>query len=491
MREAVTVQVGGFANYVGSHFWNFQDELLGLADDPDADPVFKNAALDMDVLYRSGETHQGVATYCPRLVSVDSRVYILHVHGGIICRVSWLFEFIRSGNVTRSVSKPHGRNLFLQSLVEEGQNPSTSNGGSNSQKSVEYKDLIECLENGINFWTDYSKVHYHPQSLYELYGSWTDFDKFDNYGSAQEVVSDWSQIEEMNERLRFFVEECDHIQGIQFIVDDSGGFSSVAAQFLENIADDYTNTLVLLYCVRDPMTLGPSRRNQRESIMRALHDAVSFSKLSSFCNLMNMVTALDVAMPAPSLTDRDAMGNIEMKLHSLTPEISDEDEDPYSVESLVVHGALDRGGQRTSISQVKDSVCSVYEARETKPKFSHLSASLCPLPVPLPFPSIFRGNIGRHGEILSDHTEESQPKGSLDIESIPMAARLRSSSAVLPFIERRSGSLQKHGVARGAIGSLVLHDWGFGREEVEDMGEHLAKLLRPFHPEMDLTSDSD
>ncbi|XP_052147914.1 uncharacterized protein LOC127766806 [Oryza glaberrima] len=571
MREAVTVQVGGFANYVGSHFWNFQDELLGLADDPDADPVFKNDALDMDVLYRSGETHQGIPTYCPRLVSVGSRGSLGSLSSsGNLSQTSASADQLNvatwSGSVTRSVSKPHGRNLFLQSLVEEGQNPSTSNGASNSQKSVEDKDLIDCLENSVNFWTDYSKVQYHPQSLYELHGSWTDFDKFDNYGSAQEVVSDWSQIEEMNERLRFFVEECDHIQGIQFIVDDSGGFSSVAAQFLENIADDYTNTPVLLYCVRDPMTLGSSRRNQRESIMRALHDAVSFSKLSSFCNLMvpigppslsrsymssylyiqdekpfhasavcaaaihsitvpfrlqqtgpssdlahssgnldigellhilsdqgrqNMVTALDVAMPAPSLTDRDAMGNIEMKLHSLTPEISDEDEDPYSVESLVVHGALDKGGQRTSISQVKDSVCSVYEARETKPKFSHLSASLCPLPVPLPFPSIFRGNIGRHGEILSDHAEESQPKGSLDIESIPMAARLRSSSAVLPFIERRSGSLQKHGVARGAIGSLVLRDWGFGREEVEDMAEHLAKLLGPFHPEMDLTSDSD
>jgi hypothetical protein len=45
-----------------------------------------------------------------------------------------------------------------------------------------------------------------------LYGSWTDFDKFDNYGTAKEVVSEWSQMEEMNERLRFFVEECDHIQ---------------------------------------------------------------------------------------------------------------------------------------------------------------------------------------------------------------------------------------------------------------------------------------
>jgi hypothetical protein len=60
----------------------------------------------------------------------------------------------RSGNVTRSVSKPHGRNLFLQSLVEEGQNPSTSNGASNSQKNVEDKDLLDCLENGVNFWMD-------------------------------------------------------------------------------------------------------------------------------------------------------------------------------------------------------------------------------------------------------------------------------------------------------------------------------------------------
>jgi hypothetical protein len=68
-------------------------------------------------------------------------------------------------------------------------------------------------------------------------------------------------------------------------VDDSGGFSSVAAQYLESIADDYTNTPVLLYCVRDPISYG-SRRNQRETIIRSLHDAVSLSKLSSFSNLM-------------------------------------------------------------------------------------------------------------------------------------------------------------------------------------------------------------
>jgi hypothetical protein len=153
---------------------------------------------------------------------------------------------------------------------------------------------------------------------------------------------------------------------------------------------------------------------------------------------------------------------------------------------------VDTGGQRASISQVKDSVCSAYEHRATKPKFSHLSVSPCPLPIPLPFPSFFRSHIGRHGEILSNqHAEGTSPKGSLDVESIPMAARLRSSNAILPFIERRSLSLQKLGVARGALGTQILRDWGFGKEEIEDMGEHLSKMVRAFHPDDGLTSDSD
>lgn len=204
-----------------------------------------------------------------------------------------------------------------------------------------------------------------------------------------------------------------------------------------------------------------------------------------------MITALDVAMPAPSLTDRTDLRNIQRSLHSLTPEISDEDEDPYAVESMVVHGVLDAGGKRASISQVKESICSALEGRATKPKFSHLSVSRCPLPIPLPFPSIFSSSVGQQGEILGTSHAGARPKGPLAVGSVPMAARLRSSSAIAPFIERRSASLQRLGVARGTLGSQVLHDWGFGREEVEDMAEHLAKMLRPFYPEMDLTSDSD
>ncbi|KAL1348023.1 hypothetical protein AAHE18_07G048800 [Arachis hypogaea] len=73
MKELVTIQVGDFANYVGSHFWNFQDELLGLAGDPNADSFFKNHDLNMDVLYRTGVTQQSsnwsAAIYLPHYMA--------------------------------------------------------------------------------------------------------------------------------------------------------------------------------------------------------------------------------------------------------------------------------------------------------------------------------------------------------------------------------------------------------------------------------------
>lgn len=109
------------------------------------------------------------------------------------------------------------RNLFLESLYEEEQEKLTLtngiNGGeTNSRREINDKDIVESLENGVQFWTDFSKVHYHPQSLYELKGLWSDVQEFDNYGIGKDALSGGLRGEELSERLRFFVEECDHIQ---------------------------------------------------------------------------------------------------------------------------------------------------------------------------------------------------------------------------------------------------------------------------------------
>lgn len=87
-----------------------------------------------------------------------------------------------------------------------------SGGSSSSHREYQDKDIIESLENEVQFWTDYSKVHYHPQSLYELSGVWMDAEEFNNYGIGRDSFAWASKGEEISDRLRFFVEECDHIQ---------------------------------------------------------------------------------------------------------------------------------------------------------------------------------------------------------------------------------------------------------------------------------------
>ena len=63
-KAVITLQVGHYANFVGTHFWNAQDHSLSVAKD--------NNDLDHDVLFREGVTTSSSSpTYTPRLVSVD------------------------------------------------------------------------------------------------------------------------------------------------------------------------------------------------------------------------------------------------------------------------------------------------------------------------------------------------------------------------------------------------------------------------------------
>lgn len=147
-------------------------------------------------------------------------------------------------------------------------------------------------------------------------------------------------------------------------------------------------------------------------------------------------------------------------------------------------------GHRASMLEVKDRIQAAYERANVRPMFCHLSAALCPLPVPLPFPSIFGSLVGEHGELINGQMNDSSRKGPVDVHSIPMAARLRSSSAVLPFLETRLQNLRRFGIERGALGSQLLQSWGFGREELEEMEEMLSKMVAALCPHQ-LSSDSD
>lgn len=61
--------------YFLSLIW--KDELLGLAEQPHGDPIYRNSSMDMDVLYRTGETQQ-----VDLLISYSWKVHLLIV---VVC----------------------------------------------------------------------------------------------------------------------------------------------------------------------------------------------------------------------------------------------------------------------------------------------------------------------------------------------------------------------------------------------------------------------
>lgn len=296
MKEIITIQIGGYANFVGSHFWNFQDELLGLESEPGGDPVYLNSGINSSVLYRVGETRQGVPTYTPRLLAIDSRGSLgaVRASGSLYQQppsvesslvTSW------QGKTVKHKAEPIPKNEFLQSLESEEfewrpQAGMHHSGLDNKElKSGNgQKCLFESLENNVQFWTDYSKVHFHPLSLFEVEGLWHGITPFDDFGSGKGLLTG-SIKEEAQDRLRFFVEESDRLQGLQLLVDDSNGFAGISVDFLETIADDYSQTPFLMFSTRSPSSFRKPK-DFNGSTRRALHDAISFSQLSCYSQCM-------------------------------------------------------------------------------------------------------------------------------------------------------------------------------------------------------------
>ncbi|KAL7260481.1 hypothetical protein ACSBR1_006198 [Camellia fascicularis] len=85
----------------------------------------------------------------------------------ILCGIFLLLPKI--AELSTHVSEPRKKNYFLQSLHKEEQEKSHVTNGNNSGKhafhsDIQDKDIVEALENEVQYWTDFSKVHSSPES---------------------------------------------------------------------------------------------------------------------------------------------------------------------------------------------------------------------------------------------------------------------------------------------------------------------------------------
>lgn len=215
-REIVTVQLGHYANFVGSHWWNVQI--------PGLEQKSVNE-IDSNVLFRCDNKGKGRYAYNPRLISVDRKGSL-----SSICS-----HHVPDGNTELSDQLWDGP---VMKYVTDLCNTSKA-GALNSDSTCARRDEMAKHESTV--WMDFLDVHLHPKSAYTLsdvlHGD--ESQPFDVFSAGQELWTQAKVRDAIEDNLHFFVEECDHLQGFHFLFDLCNGFSGLSCGVLDLLADEF------------------------------------------------------------------------------------------------------------------------------------------------------------------------------------------------------------------------------------------------------------
>ncbi|KAJ1530772.1 hypothetical protein ONE63_005625 [Megalurothrips usitatus] len=280
-REILTLQLGHYSNYVGSHWWSIQEAGFSYAGKP--------SDVDHDVLFREGINSKGQVTFTPRLLLVDLKGSLRHlrIEGELydvpapdVNEAPWPTEKVQ---VEVAPEQP-AKNEFLKDL-ESGVAGSSSAAAGGDSTPVPSK--VYNLDKDVKTWTDYLVSRFHPRTVlvtneYEHQSEQQPFDIY-NYGVNLFKNADFE--EDFTDRIRIYMEECDNAQGFHIMYDGTDGFGGVAGSLTEHLADEYRNKSILGVPLISPIgDITPI-----QECVRTINFALSLQKM---CDLASLVVPL-------------------------------------------------------------------------------------------------------------------------------------------------------------------------------------------------------
>ncbi|KAI0339177.1 tubulin nucleotide-binding domain-like protein [Trametopsis cervina] len=268
MKEIIYIQAGRFSNYIGSHFWNAQQNYFTYGEDAE------ESIVDHDISFREGANPKGESTFSPRLLLFDRK--------GNFGAVPSLYETAEDAD--------EDTELWGDNVVQYRQDPiplSQYHAQIEAGESTPNEQNKATEPRKIRYWSDYSLVYYHPRSLQRLpdvpeweeaEGDWiSNGELFNKYDDEYDL---------MEGEFRAFVEECDNLQGMQ-LLNDTATFGSFTNAFLIKFRDDFTK----LPCLAFPSLSRnmPQHVDADNGIKQVINDALS---LQALCELATITTPL-------------------------------------------------------------------------------------------------------------------------------------------------------------------------------------------------------
>ncbi|XP_068229967.1 protein misato homolog 1 [Palaemon carinicauda] len=298
VREVITLQVGHYANFVGTHWWNLQEASF-VYDSP------ASTDINHDFLFREGITLQRQETYTPRLISIDfkSNLHTLPTDGSLYSphqpelstsQASWdgPVELIRQLAVNK--------NEFLRDLEQEEAlhylptdedkdiciDDKTPDGKVSTSAPGSLQKVYD-LQNHVTVWSDYLRPHLHPSTVFLLddnhmingnlstEGSWG-FNSGCSFWQREEVEDG------ITDRIRIFAESCGSLQGFQVISDFHDGMGGISNGILAHLEDEYRSKDYLTIAVMPPHLLPETQQLKllvQSSIIQAYTMCSSLSSM--------------------------------------------------------------------------------------------------------------------------------------------------------------------------------------------------------------------
>ncbi|XP_050099543.1 protein misato-like [Anopheles aquasalis] len=281
VREVLTLQLGNYANYVGTHWWNIQESSFNY--DPTAEP----SDIEHTVLYREGETRQRQPTFTPRLLMLDLAGTLRHLP--------------RTGDLYEEELAPAGDTPYTQTTTsdtdsgamevikqEERYEPHPFQADLNAGLPV---DAIGAknydFRNTVHSWSDYSYARYHPRSInmIERYAHSPTEGQFDTFPHGRGLWQEVDFQDHLVDRIRQYIEECDECQGFQTLFDCTDAFTGLTIGLLEHLHDEYGKASLVfpLFAPRPPTFKGADEATS-DSI-RVVNTGLAFAHLPEHCSL--------------------------------------------------------------------------------------------------------------------------------------------------------------------------------------------------------------
>ncbi|XP_048144477.1 protein misato homolog 1 isoform X1 [Corvus hawaiiensis] len=275
--EAVTLQLGHYSGCVGAHWWGLQAAALRSPAEP--------AELRAAALLRFGRGPGGPETPTPRLVALELKggVGSLRADGaGTEPPVSWDGAVAdcrdrapAGGCAPRDTGSRRGDAAGDGKGNRGAAGPGAAPAGSQDTPSV-------------RLWSDYLNVHLHPKSVYVIRQYLHDGDCgcLEAFGQGESLLQDPACVEELEDRLHFYVEECDYLQGFQVLCDLHNGFSGVGAKVTELLHDEYSRKGILTWGLTPVLSTVGDPQNSFHRLMNTALGIAHLSRHSSlFCPL--------------------------------------------------------------------------------------------------------------------------------------------------------------------------------------------------------------